>query len=153
MSREAVVAEARTWIGTPYHHRAHVKGSGVDCAWLMIEVFAACGVMEAFDPGHYSNDWHMHRHEEMYLANVLDRAEEIDYGATTARDADASQLLPGTILMWRWGRTFSHGGIVTKWPYFIHSSFPSRMVEEVSVLHSMLTDREMRAFCPLEFTR
>ena len=40
--RAAVVAEARSWIGTPYHHAADVKGHGVDCAMLLIRVYCDC---------------------------------------------------------------------------------------------------------------
>ena len=29
--RLAVVAEAESWLGTPYHHEARIKGHGVDC--------------------------------------------------------------------------------------------------------------------------
>ena len=29
--RAAVVTEAKTWIGTPFHHAARVRGAGVDC--------------------------------------------------------------------------------------------------------------------------
>ena len=37
-SRAAVVAEAIAWLGTPYHHRARIKGVGVDCAQLALGV-------------------------------------------------------------------------------------------------------------------
>jgi cell wall-associated NlpC family hydrolase len=30
--RAAVVAEARSWLGTPFHHQGRVKAAGVDCA-------------------------------------------------------------------------------------------------------------------------
>jgi cell wall-associated NlpC family hydrolase len=30
-TREAVIAEARTWLGTPWHHQASLKGVGCDC--------------------------------------------------------------------------------------------------------------------------
>ena len=32
--RARIVAEAMTWLGTPYHHRGKLKGIGVDCAQL-----------------------------------------------------------------------------------------------------------------------
>lgn len=35
---KAIVAEARRWIGTPYHHQARLHGVGVDCAGLIIGV-------------------------------------------------------------------------------------------------------------------
>ena len=31
-----IVTEARTWLGTPFHHQGRVKGVGVDCAGLVI---------------------------------------------------------------------------------------------------------------------
>ena len=36
--RADIVAEARTWIGTPFQHQARLKGVGVDCVGLLIGV-------------------------------------------------------------------------------------------------------------------
>jgi cell wall-associated NlpC family hydrolase len=33
--RAAIVAEARSWIGTPYRHQASLKGVGTDCLGLL----------------------------------------------------------------------------------------------------------------------
>lgn len=97
---DRICAEARSWIGTPYHHHGRVKGAGVDCAQILIAVFAACGVIDAFDPGAYAHDWHLHRGEEIY-ADWLDQ-----YGdRITAPE-------PGDVALFRFGRTYSHGGIV-----------------------------------------
>lgn len=46
MTAEDVVAEARTWIGTKFHHQARVKGAGVDCAGLVIMVAKALGLSD-----------------------------------------------------------------------------------------------------------
>lgn len=43
--RQAVIAEARQWIGTPYHHQQMVKGVGCDCVGLIRGVGFATGVM------------------------------------------------------------------------------------------------------------
>lgn len=43
--RAAVIREARSWIGTPYHHQGRVKGVGVDCGGLIIEVGRATGLL------------------------------------------------------------------------------------------------------------
>ena len=67
MQRAAVVAEARSWIGTPYHHAADVKGHGVDCALLLVRVYCDLGLVEPFDPRPYTRDWFLHRSEERYL--------------------------------------------------------------------------------------
>lgn len=47
--RRAVIAEARTWLGTPFRHQAKVKGLGCDCAQLVIAAGEACGLL-AIDP-------------------------------------------------------------------------------------------------------
>jgi len=33
-----VITEARTWIGTPFHHQGRIKGRGADCVGLIIGV-------------------------------------------------------------------------------------------------------------------
>ncbi len=45
--REAIVAEARTWIGTRFKHQASCKGAGVDCIGLIAGVAEALGIPEA----------------------------------------------------------------------------------------------------------
>lgn len=108
--RAAVVAEARSWLGTPYHHEARVKGAGVDCAQLLVGVFSAVELIAPPEIEHYPPDWHLHRAGERYLGIVLDHAREI-----------AGQPLPGDIALWRFGRCFSHGAVVVDWPLVIHA--------------------------------
>lgn len=36
--RDHIVAEARLWIGTPFHHRERQRGIGVDCDGLLVGV-------------------------------------------------------------------------------------------------------------------
>ena len=45
ITRAAVVAEAREWIGTPYHHQATQKGVGADCGGLVAGVAMALGIV------------------------------------------------------------------------------------------------------------
>ncbi len=108
--RQAVVAEARTWLRTPYHHMGRVRGAGVDCATLLAEVYARAGAIPALDVPFYPPDWHLHRDAERYLDFILAHAEEI-----------ADLPLPGDVALWRFGRCFSHGAIVIDWPLVIHA--------------------------------
>ena len=48
--RAAVVAETCSWLGTPYHDRGRIKGSGVDCAMLPAEIYTAVGLIPPLDP-------------------------------------------------------------------------------------------------------
>lgn len=42
-----IVAEARTWIGTPWRHQAALKGVATDCLGLISGVGLACGLPRA----------------------------------------------------------------------------------------------------------
>lgn len=136
--RLVVLAEARSWLGTPYRHRAAVKGAGVDCARILIEVFGDAGLIEKFDPGRYTRDWHLHRNEERYLQTVESFAgDPLRAGDSLIEwERDGYKPLTGDIVVWRVGRTFSHSAIVTEWPYAIHASAPAMVVEEVQVYNT-----------------
>lgn len=114
--QQRVVTEAHTWLGTPYHHAAAIKGAGVDCAFLLIEVFAASGLIERFDPRPYPMDWHLHRSEERYLGQVLEHAEQVETPE------------PGDIALYQFGRCVSHGAIIIDWPMVIHAQRPEGCV-------------------------
>jgi cell wall-associated NlpC family hydrolase len=110
--RAAVVAEAMTWLGTPWRHRGRVKGAGVDCAQFVIGVYAAAGVIEDFDTGEYPRDWHIHRDEERFLS----------FAPRFAREIDEAAVGPGDMVLFRIGRVYSHAAIVLDWPRGIHAA-------------------------------
>lgn len=100
-ARAAVVAEALSWLGTPYHHHGRVKGAGVDCAQILLAVYVdALRLVPPLDPGRYPTQWHLHRSEELYQ-QWLQQAG--------ARPVQAPA--PGDIALIRFGRTFSHSAI------------------------------------------
>ena len=110
-TRDDVVQEAKTWLGTPYHHHAHIKGAGVDCAQILLEVYSAIGLAERPDVGHYAPDWMLHRSEEVYLSWLDKYCKQI-----TQQEAQA-----GDIVMFKFGRCFSHSGIILQYPLIIHA--------------------------------
>jgi len=59
------------------------------------------GLCEPFDPRPYAPDWMLHRSEERYLGFIFDRTKEVD------------RPQPGDVMVFRYGRCYSHGGIVT----------------------------------------
>ncbi len=130
--RAAVVAAARSWIGTPYHHSADVKGAGVDCAMILVRVYCDLGLIEPFDPRPYTRDWMLHRDDERYLGFLLARAAVVDRPA------------PGDVILFRVGRCFAHGGIVSKADplTIVHAYAPARCVlEEEVARNGELADR------------
>jgi cell wall-associated NlpC family hydrolase len=137
--RVRVVAEARSWIRTPYHLAADVKGAGVDCGMLLVRAFCDTGLAEAFDPRPYPPDWHLHRSEERYLGFVFDHAHRVDVAQ------------PGDVAVFQWGRCYSHGGIVTSAEplTIVHAYVNAGMViEETVSANGRLADpaRKMQFF-------
>lgn len=116
-TREDVVAEARTWVGTPYHHAANIKGVGVDCAFLLIEVYCGLGVAPRFDPRPYKAQWFLHRGETIYL----------DWLAKYAHQVEAPQ--PGDVLMFNFGRHAAHGAIVIDADTMVHAYMTAGRVQ------------------------
>ena len=48
-SRDDIVAEARTWLGTPWQHQGRLKGVGTDCAGVVLGVGVAVGAVSSKD--------------------------------------------------------------------------------------------------------
>jgi NlpC/P60 family putative phage cell wall peptidase len=130
-TREKSVEVARTWIGTPYHHKAKVKGAGTDCGMILIAIFAEAGVIKDYEPEDYPADWMMHRSEERYLATVEKFAKKVE-----------REPLPGDLVLFKFGRCISHGAIVTEWPNIIHAYKQAGcVVEENITTNQSLFDR------------
>jgi cell wall-associated NlpC family hydrolase len=146
--RAAVVAEARRWVGTPYRHRGRTLGAACDCANILIEVFAATGLIDRFDPGDYPPDWHQHRELERYLGVVEAHCRRVDTDERSLADRGAEFAPePGDILMWRFGRTYSHSAIVTAWPNAIHAFAQERLVvEDQLARHATIAKCDMRVY-------
>ncbi len=57
ISRSAILAETRTWIGTPYQHQASARGAGCDCLGLVRGVWRAFFGDEPEAAPAYTPDW------------------------------------------------------------------------------------------------
>jgi NlpC/P60 family putative phage cell wall peptidase len=44
--QEQIVTQARTWLGTPFHHQARLKGVGCDCLGLVVGVVDELGLKD-----------------------------------------------------------------------------------------------------------
>lgn len=55
--RILIIETARSWIGTPYHHQAALKGVGCDCLGLVRGVWREVYGEEPEAPPSYSPDW------------------------------------------------------------------------------------------------
>lgn len=131
--REQIVAEAQTWLGTPYHHQGCLKNVGVDCGMILVAVFHAVGLIPQIDPRPYPHDWHLHRDDERYL------------GWLTQFGREVRQPESGDVAVWRFGRTFSHGTIYVGQNQIIHA-YIGRGVVLAGMNESELSGRDVKFF-------
>jgi NlpC/P60 family putative phage cell wall peptidase len=73
----AIIAEAVSWIGTPYRHQASVKGVGCDCIGLVRGVWRAVSGEEVALPA-YTPDWAEVGGREDLLEGLAARFEAVD---------------------------------------------------------------------------
>lgn len=115
-----------TWIGTPFMHRTMIKGVGCDCAMLILAVFSKIGIIPndvKYEP--YTSSWHLHQDEEKYLSYVLKFCTEI------------TKPKIGDIGLWRFGRCFSHGAILTTEYQYSENPFQVKG----TVIHALMKNR------------
>lgn len=91
MSAEAILATARSWLGTPYHHQAAVKGAGCDCLGLVRGVYEELYGRPAETPPPYSRDWAEASSAETMLEAARRHLTEID----------PREARPGDVLIFR----------------------------------------------------
>jgi NlpC/P60 family putative phage cell wall peptidase len=74
--RDAIVAEARKYLGTPYHHQGRVLGHGVDCYGLVEQVARGLGfnVPEGVRYSRLPDESQLLAYMDQY-ANRLNKAE------------------------------------------------------------------------------
>lgn len=121
IERAAVVAAARSWLGTPYRHQASEKGVGADCLGLVRGVWRELWGEEPETAPPYSPDW----------------AEQ--GAAETLRDAARRHLLEirlseargGDVLLFRMrdGAPAKHAAILSSADRVIHAYWARAVVE------------------------
>jgi NlpC/P60 family putative phage cell wall peptidase len=131
--RARVVAEARTWLRTPYHHQGRIKSAGVDCLMILCEVYHAAGLVPFIDPRPYPRDWHLHRNTERYMSGLLQYAHPVDVPK------------PGDVALFKFGRCYSHAAIVTGETEVIHS-YIGQGVVLADLKQAPLDGREVKFF-------
>ncbi|MGA0595513.1 NlpC/P60 family protein [Enterovirga sp. CN4-39] len=92
MRREAIVAAARSWIGTPYRHQASLKGVGCDCLGLLRGVWREVIGREPERPPAYSRDW----------AEATGREALIEAAERHLLPVSEREWRAGDVLLFRW---------------------------------------------------
>jgi cell wall-associated NlpC family hydrolase len=135
LRRNLVVAEALSWLGTPYGHRQATKGLAADCALFPVRVYQSIGVLGAVEIPEYSEQWFLHHAEECYIDAIL---------AAGATETDA--LDPANFVVWKFGLAYSHGAIIVDWPGVVHSLKPDGVMTANALTDGQLRRRPYKVF-------
>lgn len=113
LGRDALVDEARSWIGTSYRHQASVKGVGCDCLCLVRGVWRVCLGAEPEAPPPYAPDWAEAGGDETLAAAALRHLVPVPCDAFGR----------GDVLLFRWrdGCVAKHAAIASSAATMIHA--------------------------------
>lgn len=120
VTRQQVVDEARTWIGTAHRHQGRLKGIGVDCVGLII------GVAHALNLSDYDITGYSLRPEKEMAKYAKEQMTPIAVGNAKA----------GDVLLMTWNRAQIHLGFLTDTGSIIHSTAIVGKVVEHSISDS-----------------
>jgi NlpC/P60 family putative phage cell wall peptidase len=115
--RDRIVAEARKYLGTPYHHQGRVLGHGIDCYGLVEMVARGLG----FDVP-----------EGVRYSRIPDEAQLLAYMDQYAVQVDKRSYQLADILIVPFRGQMRHMAIVTEIG-MIHAYEPSGMVVEHAI--------------------
>jgi NlpC/P60 family putative phage cell wall peptidase len=113
ITRQQVVIETRSWIGTPYRHQASLKGVGCDCLGLVRGVWRAVIGEEPERAPPYAPDWAEAASGEPLADAAARHLVPIDRDAF--RDADV------LLFRWRTNLPAKHAAIVTAPGSMVHA--------------------------------
>ncbi|MCC2110673.1 MAG: C40 family peptidase [Hyphomicrobiales bacterium] len=112
-TRDEIIAEAASWIGTPYRHQASLKGVGCDCLGLIRGVWRALYGGEPEQIPGYSPDWAEAGGEETLAFAARRHLDEIELEAVQSAD----------VLLFRWRDQMpaKHAAILIAPDRFVHA--------------------------------
>lgn len=121
MRRETIVAAARGWVGTPYHHQASLKGAGCDCLGLLRGLWRELVGPEPEMPPAYGPDWAEASGREWLLEAARRHLVEIDPAEAGAGDV--------VLFRWRGHLPAKHCAVLTGPATMIHAHDGARVAE------------------------
>jgi NlpC/P60 family putative phage cell wall peptidase len=93
-TRTHIVSLARSWLGTPYHHQASLRGAGCDCIGLVRGIWRELYGREAEALPAYTRDW----------AEGSGRETLIEAARRHLIEVPPCDAQPGGVLIFRWRR-------------------------------------------------
>jgi NlpC/P60 family putative phage cell wall peptidase len=120
-SRDAIVAAARAWIGTPYRHQASLKGAGCDCLGLVRGLWREFYGDEPEPIPPYAPDW----------AEASRLEAMIEAGRRHLVPVPIAAVRPGDVILFRWRPDLpaKHAGVLVAADRFVHAYEGTAVVE------------------------
>lgn len=101
--KAAIIKEAWDWIGTKYHPHARVKGSGCDCAQLLIGVVEGAKVLSGIVV------------RKGYSTVVPRGSEYVDVILQYCDEITEAEAQPGDLALYKTGHGWMHSAIIVEW--------------------------------------
>jgi len=119
-----IVAETRSWIGTPYRHQASLKGIGCDCLGLVRGVWRAIVGEEPERAPPYAPDWAEATGDESLARAAARHLIAIPF----------TDIACGDVILFRWRASLpaKHAAIVTAPDMMVHAH-DGAVVAEVAI--------------------
>ena len=112
-ARSEIVACARAWIGTPYHHQASCRGVGADCLGLVRGVWRDIYGRDAELPPPYTRDWAEASGQETLLEAASRILVPVEPEVARAGDVVVFRLRAGLVA--------KHTAVLTGRDSFVHA--------------------------------
>jgi NlpC/P60 family putative phage cell wall peptidase len=114
VTRGAIVVAARSWLGTPYHHQASLKGVGSDCLGLIRGIWRELYGPEPEAMPPYTRDWGNATGSETLLAAASRHLVKLD-------EVGAAGLGDVLVFRMRDEGVAKHAGILTGASRLVHA--------------------------------
>lgn len=131
---EALIAEAKTWLKTPYHAHACIKKAGVDCAQLLIGVVVGAGIVSPFEV------------RQDYSTVVPQGTEYVDVILKYCDEITEHEAQPGVLALYKTSHGWMHSAIVVEWPSAVIHATEKRGVIMTSGDEDILRGKPRRFF-------
>jgi cell wall-associated NlpC family hydrolase len=129
---DAVVQQARAWLGTKYHHQGRLKKSancsgGVDCIGLVIGIISELNICD-------ENGCPLSKYDRIDYSMSPQTSKLTECFSLYLDSVDLAEINPGDILLFKFWQEPQHVGIISDYPTgglgLIHCHSNSRCVVE-----------------------
>jgi cell wall-associated NlpC family hydrolase len=126
--RQAVVLEALSWEGTPFHVASSAKGpgGGVDCAGLVMATFSVLGMVVPEPLPYVDPQYASHNRRSLILAWLNghpDLCRDVS-AEVTLEEFGQKGIQSGDVVCYRYGLCVHHCGIAISKVYTVQAVYP-----------------------------